>query len=111
MATTRRIVDASEKPVKGWQLEATQKQVDALEKLTTSFDTKLDQIITLLNSRPTVAEVDAKIELAVKNAVEKQDLKYAPIVSTNKKLLWAVIGSGIGLIASLIVLIIGIAAK
>jgi hypothetical protein len=107
VATPREIREA-EQPVRNWQLEATNKQVEALEKLTTTFDTKLDQIITLLNSRPTTAEVDAKIELAVKNAVEKQDLKYSPVLRNNKTLIGLLVATGVGLIASLIMVVVSL---
>jgi len=108
---TAQTTDSDERPVKGWQLARTQTQVDSHERAISGIDSKLDTIINLMNTRPTTAEVDAKIELAVKNAVEKQDLKYSPIVATNKKLLWSVVGSGLGIIASLVTLLIGVFTK
>lgn len=100
-----------EAPVKGWELAGVQSQVDRHEKVINSFDTKLDQIITLLSARPTTAEVDAKIELAVKNAVEKQDLKYAPIVQNNKLLIGGLLTTGLGLLASLVMLVVTLARQ
>lgn len=98
--------NSDEALVKAWELREVQNQVNRNERLAEGFDTKLDQIIQLLNNRPTTAEVDAKIELAIKNAIEKQDLKYAPIVSNNKTLLTLLLTTGLGLLASLITIVI-----
>lgn len=98
-------------PVKHWEHQQLQTQVDRNEKIVDSFDNKLDQIIQLLSTRPTTTEVDAKIELAVKNAVEKQDLKYAHIVSNNKLLIGGLLTTGLGLLGSLVMLVITLARQ
>jgi len=112
----------SEEPVKGWELEATQAVVKRHEQIINTFDQKLDTIINqqtqqiqIIQERPTQAQVDDKIRAAtlewekeLKNTVEKQDLKYTPIVSTNKWLLGLLLTSGIGLFGSLIFIAIGI---
>lgn len=108
MAASQKKAASPESPVKGWELAGVQSQVDRHEIIITSFDTKLDTIITLLNARPTSTEVDTKIELAVRNAIEKQDLKYAPIISSNKWLLGLLLTSGIGLFGSLLFIAVGL---
>lgn len=116
------VVDEQESPVRSWQLDATQKQVDRHEQIINSFDMKLDTIITqqtklseLVQSRPTMEQVDQKIEVQriqlqndIKNAIEKQDLKYSPIVGNNKWLLGLLLTSGLGLFGSLIFIAIGL---
>lgn len=111
-----------EEPVKVWQLEATQLQVNRHEDIIKTFDTKLDTIINqqsqqiqLIQSRPTMEQVDDKIAAAsansreeLKNAIEKQDLKYSPIMSNNKTLLGLLLASGIGLFGSLAFIAIGL---
>lgn len=112
--TSRRDIEEAEAPVKGWQLEATQKQVDTHDKLITGIDGKLDTIINLMNTRPTNEQVNDKIKTVkaemqaeLKNAIEKQDLKYSPIVKNNKTLIGLLLTSGVSLIGSLIILIVG----
>ena len=116
--TKRKVVEEQEEPVKNWQLEATQKQVDQHEKLIGNFDSKLDTIINLLQTRPTVEQVDAKLEVVklqfksdLKNEIDKQDLKYKPIVTNNKILFVALLTSGVGLMGSLILLVVGVFSK
>ena len=104
--TSKRSNGNEEEPVKEWQLNVIQSQVTATDKVVAGINGKLDTILTEVRARPTTTEVDAKIELAVKNAVEKQDLKYAPMVQTNKLLLGGLVTTGLGLIGSLIMLVI-----
>lgn len=105
--------DESETPVKYWELANVQSQIDQHEKLIPRIEQKLDNILTTVQSRPTIEQVNDKIAAAtvaaqaeLKNAIEKQDLKYAPIVNNNKWLLRAVLGSGVTLVISLVLLIL-----
>lgn len=105
----------AEDPVRGWELEATNKQVEVHERLISGIDNKLDTIINLMNTRPTNDQVEDKIkatklefERQLANAIEKQDLKYSPIVGNNKWLLGLLLASGLGLFGSLIFIAIGV---
>lgn len=110
--------DDSEKPVKYWELSNVQSQVDQHERLIPRIEEKLDTIVALVQSRPTMEQVNDKINAAsiaaqaeLKNAIEKQDLKYEPIVNNNKWLLRAVLGTGITLVGSLVILILSTVSK
>lgn len=112
---SKKSIENSEQPARNWQLEAIQKQVDVHEAVITRIDLKLETILTVVQTRPTLEQVDDKITASMatilaelKNSIEKQDLKYSPIVSTNKKLMWLLITSSIGLFGSLILLVIGL---
>lgn len=112
---TKKSIQTSEQSVKGWQLEATQKQVDLHETVIARIDAKLETILSVVQTRPTLEQVDDKITAAsatllaeLKNSIEKQDLKYSPIVSSNKKLLWLLVATSIGLVGSLILFILGL---
>lgn len=113
---TKKEVTTAEQPVRNWQLEATQKQVDLHEGLIGRIDTKLETILAVVQTRPTLEQVDDKITAAsatmqadLKNTIEKQDLKYSPIVASNKRLTWMLVSSSLGLFVALILLFIGLA--
>jgi hypothetical protein len=98
----------AEKPAKKYELNDVQKQVDTHERFISKFDNKLDTIITLLQARPTTEQVDDKIQLAIKDAVEKLDLKYGSIVGTNKWVLRFLVGLGASLLLSMLTIIVGL---
>ena len=95
-----------EQAVKGYQLDAVQSKVDAIEKqMTEGFQTVNDSLKALLlksNSQVTPQQLADNIT-ALKNTVEDQmreeinkiHLEYGPIKENNKWFLRAVIGQGI----------------
>lgn len=109
--------DASE-PVQSWELTATQKQVDQHEVLLGKVDGKLDTILQAVTVLPTVSQVEDKIRVAtvewektLSNAIERQDLKYNPIVSNNKWLLRLLIASGLSIVGALVILVVSVLGK
>lgn len=107
-----------ESSVKRWELDVVQKQVDNHDKTISGIDTKLDTILNLVQNRPTNEQIDDKIsvmrlasERDLKDAIEKQDLKYKPIIDNNKWLLRLVVASSLGLITTLMVFAVGLYAR
>lgn len=113
--SNRKSREDAEMPVKSYELEATQKQVDGHERLLSRIDDRLANILDVIQNKPTMAQVDDKIEAAklsiqdeLKSTIEKQDLKYGPIVASNKWLLGLLLTSGIGLVGTLIFIAVGL---
>jgi len=110
--------DAEERAVKKYELERIEVRVSNSEKTSDRIEKKIDQLISIVQSLPTAQQIDDKIALVknelqneIKNAVEKQDLKYAPSIRDTKRLMWALVTTGLGLIGSLILLVLGAFSK
>lgn len=107
-----------ESPVKNWQLEAVQKQQDIQDKLVQRMDSKLEEILGVVRTLPTTQQLESriatvKVELQeyTRGEIEKQNLKYEPIVSNSRWLLRLLVGSTITLMGSVVLLLIQVFSK
>lgn len=107
-----------ETPVKTWQLDALEKQQGIQDRFTQRMDEKLENILGIVQKLPTTTDLETRItavklefQTQIKAAVDVQDLKYQPIIATNKWMLRLLIGSTVTLMGSVFLLLIQVFNK
>lgn len=102
-----------ESPVKNWQLEALQKQQDIQDKFLNRTDDRLEKILLIVQTLPTTTQLEDRIaavklefQSQIKAAIDVQDLKYQPIITTNRWMLRLLVGSTVTLMGSIVLLLI-----
>jgi len=107
-----------ESPVKNWQLDAVEKQQGLQEKFLARTDDRLEKILSIVQTLPTTQQLEDRIatlrlefQTQIKVATDTQDLKYQPIVNSNRWFLRLLAASTLGLVGSVLLLLIQVFTK
>lgn len=107
-----------EEAVKNWQLQAVEKQQVLQDKFLARTDDRLEKILNIVQTLPTTQQLEDRVaalrlefQTQIKVATDTQDLKYKPIVDSNRWFLRLLVGSTVGLVGSVLLLVIQVFSK